>query len=73
MSGSVNHVYLYTVIMYGRVFCKYGYSALALEVARVHYAGGYLLILPERAGLLKHSVHKRGLAVVYVRDYRYVS
>jgi hypothetical protein len=55
------------------IFRQDGDAALALEVVRVHYPVHDSLVGAEDAGLAKHGVHERGLAVVHVSDDRDVS
>ena len=68
VTGSVDDVYLHAAPMHGRVFCEYGYAALALQISGVHNAGLHLLVFAEGARLAQHTVHERRLAVVNVRD-----
>ena len=64
----VDNVDLVALIVNGRVFCKDGDAALALEIAGVHDPVDNGLILAVNAALLQHLVDQRGLAVVDVRD-----
>ena len=59
--------------MYGRILGQNGYAPLPFQIVGIHYPFGHLLVFPERAALLEQLVHQRGLAVVNVRDYGYVS
>src|SRR5439155_22057413 len=45
-----------------------GDAALALQFVRIHHAVHYGFVLAENATLFEHGVHKRGFAMVYVRD-----
>jgi hypothetical protein len=56
-----------------RVLREDRYSALALLLARVHYALDDLLVSAERPGLAQHRVDQRGLAVVDMGDDRDVA
>ena len=73
VSGGVDYVYLYVFVFNGSILCEYRYTPFALYVAGVHNAFLDLLIVAECSGLLQHLVNERGLAVVYVCDYRYVA
>ena len=73
VSGGVDYVYLHAVIFDRRVLCKDSYPALALEVARVHDSFRDSLVFVIFAALLEHFVDEGRLAVVDVRDDRYVS
>jgi hypothetical protein len=53
-----------------RVLGQNRYTALTLEVIRVHDALGRSSTLVEGAGLLQKSIHKRGFAVINMRDNR---
>ena len=68
VSGGVDDVYLYVIIVYRGVLRKYGYPALALEGVAVHDALLGRLIFAVYSALLEHLVDKRRLSVVDVRD-----
>ena len=71
--GRVDDVYLEPVVHTRRVFGQYGYTALAFERVGIHHPVGDGLIVAEHVALLEKLVDERGLAVVDVRYYRYVS
>ncbi len=73
VSGGVYNVYFNALVMNGSVFCKYGYTALALQIVAVHYALFNRLIVAEGMALPEQCVYKRCLAVVYMGDNRHVS
>ena len=73
VTGGVYDIDLYSVVGAGAVLGKDGYPPLSLQVAGVHDPVGDDLVLPERAALPEHLVDQRGLAVVDVSDYCYVS
>lgn len=73
VTRGVDNVDFVVAVLDGSVFRKYGYSALALYVVRVHYALGNDLIRAERSALFEQRVHESGFAVIDVSDYRYVS
>ena len=68
VSGSVDDIDFYAVIMYGRILCQNGDTSFSFEVTRVHNARCYLLIFSKRARLFEHTVHERSFAVVDVCD-----
>ncbi len=70
--GGIYYVYSHIAADDRRVFRKYRDSALAFEIAGVHDALRDLLIFVVFAALLQHFVHKRGLTVIDVCDYRNV-
>ena len=71
--GGIYYVYSHIAADDRRVFRKYRDSALAFEIAGVHDALRDLLIFVVFAALLQHFVHKRGLTVIDVCDYRNVA
>ena len=73
VSGSVDDVDCSVFVFDRRVFRKDRYATLALDVVAVHNALRDDLIRAENAALPEHSVDKRSLAVVNVRDYRNIS
>ena len=73
VSGSVHDIDRGVLIFNGRVLGKNCYAALALDVVAVHDALCHDFVGPENTALPEHSVHKSCLAVVDVRDYRYIS
>ena len=68
MARGINDVDLDTIIHDGRVLRQDRYTALTLDIARVHDTLLYLLIRAENVALLQHSIHERRLAVVDMRD-----
>ena len=68
MARRIDDIDLHTVIIRRCVFGKYGDAALTLKRVAVHHAFLDDLIVPEKAAELEHFVHKRGLAVVDVRN-----
>ena len=73
VTGGVNYVDLYALVMYSGVFGQNGNAALTLDIARVHDAGAHFLIVTENTALLKHLVDQGGFAVVNVCDNGNVS
>ena len=73
VARGIDDVDLVALIVNGRVFCKDGDAALALEIAGVHDPVDNGLILAVNAALLQHLVDQRGLAVVDVGDNGHVS
>ncbi len=73
MARGINDVDLDAVVHDGRVLREDRDAALALDIARVHYALGYLLIRTENMALLQHGIDERRLAVVDVGDDRDIS
>ena len=55
------------------VFRQNGDAALAFQFVRIHDALDNGLIGAKRAALPQHAVHQRGLAMIYVRNDRYVA
>ena len=68
VAGRVHDVDLDVVIEDGRVLGQNGDAALALQIVGVHHALDVRFVGAERAALVQHGVHQRGLAVVNVRD-----
>ena len=68
VSGRVDDVYLHAFIMQSRVFGEYGDAAFAFQIAAVHDALFHVLVFAEDLVLLQKLIHKRGLAVIDVRD-----
>ena len=58
----VHNVDAAALIVDGRVLGKDGDAALAFQIARIHHALLHLLVRAEQA------IHKRGLAVINMRD-----
>ena len=73
VAGGVNDVDLGVLVVDGGVLGQNGNTALLFQVARVHHAGGGILILAVNAALLEQSVHQSSLTVVNVGDDGYVS
>ena len=73
VSGCVDDIDFHVLIVQSGALGEYGNSALALEIARVHYALRHNFARAEYLVLLEQLIYQRGLAVVYVRDYRHVS
>ena len=73
VTRGIDDVYFIVLIVDGGVFRKYGYAALAFERVGIHYAFGRDLPRAERSALFKHLIHERGLAVVDMGYYSYVS
>ena len=73
VTGSVYYVDLNVLVVNGRVLCKYGNSALALQIVGVHYAVLHLLVFTINASLTEHLVYQRSLSVVNVSNNSYVS
>ncbi len=69
----VHNVDTAALIVDGRVLGKDGDAALAFQIARIHHALLHLLVRAEHAALAEQAIHKRGLAVVNVRDDRNVA
>ena len=68
MSGGVHDIDLDALPVHGGILGKDGDAAFFFDITGVHGALGDCLILMIRAALLQHTVHKGGLAVVYVCD-----
>ena len=49
-----------------RVFCEDRNAALALKLVRIHDTRFHNLVVAEGAGLAKHVIDKRGLAMIDV-------
>ena len=73
VARGIDNVYLNAIVVDGRIFGKYGYSALTLERVGVHDPLLHRLVVPEGMALLEHCVDEGGLAVVDVRDYCNIS
>ena len=59
--------------MHGGVLGQDGDAALALQLIAVHRPIGRPLVRAKDAGLLKHGIDERRLAVINVRDDRDVA
>ena len=64
----VHNVDAAALIVDGRVLGKDGDAALAFQIARIHHALLHLLVRAEHAALAEQAIHKRGLAVINMRD-----
>ena len=73
MSRGIDNVYLGILICNGSVLGQNGDTALTLDIAGVHDTLRNFLILSEHAALFEQLIHKRGLAVVYMRYDRNIS
>ena len=73
VTGGVDNVDLYVLVVDSRIFCKYGNTSLTLEVVRVHNSVFHLLIFTVDTALTKHLVNESGLSVVNVSNDRNVS
>ena len=54
--------------VYGRVLGKDGNAALALELVRIHYSLGHLLVGAECSGLTQHGVNQSSLTMIDMGD-----
>ena len=66
MARCIDYVDLHAVIRNGSILGQDRNASLSLNIARVHHAFLYFLILPECAALAEHSVHQGSFAVVDV-------
>ena len=66
MSGSIDDIDFYSVVMNGSVFCKNGNASFALKVAGVHNAVFNNLVIAESSALFEHFINNSGFAVVNV-------
>ena len=73
MAGSIYDVDLDSFINDGDVLGQDGDAALTLKVVVVEDELAEILGLADEIGLIDHTVHERGLAMVDVGDDRYVS
>ena len=68
MTGSVDDIDLYIVVIDGGVFCENGDTAFTFEVIAVHDTVNDGLMFPVNTALLEHFVNKSGFAMVNVSD-----
>ena len=73
MAGSVDDVDFHALVGDGDVLRQDGDAALALQVVVVQDEVSKVLGAADQVGLVDHPVHEGGLAMVYVRDDRYIS
>ena len=68
VSGSIDDIDFYSVIMNRSVFCKDGNASFTFKVAGVHNTVLYNLVITESAALFEHFVNNGGFTVVNVCD-----
>ena len=73
MARRIHNVDFDIIIIGSGIFGEDRDSAFPFEVAGIHDSVRHHLIIAEASALLKHFVHKRRLAVVYVCDNRNIS
>ena len=73
MAGSVDDIDLHTLIRHRHVLREDGDAALPFQVVVVQDEIAQIFGLAHEIGLIDHTVHEGGLAVVHVGDDRYVS
>ena len=73
MPRRIDDVDLDVLVLYRRVFCKYGDSPFAFKVVGVHDPVRHDLVIAENTALLEHFVDKRRLPVVYVSNDGYIA
>ena len=66
VSGSIDDVDFYSVIMNGSVFCKDSDASFAFKVTGVHNAVFNNLVITESTALFEHFVNDGSFAVVNV-------
>ena len=73
MARSVDNIDLHTLIGHGYVLCEDGDASFPLNVIVVENQLAQVLRLTDQVSLVDHPVHEGGLAVVDMRDKRYIS
>ena len=73
MSGGVDNIYLYILVVNCSILCKDSDTSFSLKRIRVHNSVLCGLIFAICTALLEHFINKGSLTVVNVRDYRNIS
>jgi hypothetical protein len=73
VARSVNNIDLYIFVTYGDIFREDGDPSFPLQIIAVEDQLPDFLVVTEKFDLVQYAVHERGLAVVNMSDYGYVS
>ena len=73
MAGRVDDVNGVTIPFDGRILGLDSDTLFAFEIHRIHDPLGDNLVVTKRTTLLQQLIHERGLAMIHVRDNRYIS
>ena len=73
MAGRIDNVDLKAVVADAGGFGQDGDAAFAFEVIGIHDTLGNFFVFSKNTALAEESIHKRGLAVIDVRNNSYVS